>query len=271
MIRKQIVYRIKADVVLDTLSWSAIRSVPKDPGNDNHGDKDPYAIYTAGDLELFWSSNRGSAGWSLWRSTLTDATSNSWSTAEQLTTSQYAQSAPIAIAAGTDTYVLYRSNQHVQYSSNVYRKTQFNDFRYSGSITLDVRNREHINRMQSFEDAVCYTYDTGSHGVRDDSNRIARDTLGVFLDAGTYDVDVLEQGIQRLRPVVREFMPITDRAVFIPATDLHSEMVYAYAAPSQSDAHFITEQWFDDLSGVLSASALAAAEDFTDELDGGTS
>ncbi|MBI1424584.1 MAG: hypothetical protein GC149_14150 [Gammaproteobacteria bacterium] len=270
LIRKHLVYRVKNNIVLNATGWSTIRAVPKDSVNDNHGDKDPFAIVHGGQVELFWSSERGSAGWSIWHGILTNVGSNTWTGMAALSSSPYSQSAPNVIMTGTLTHVLFRANQHRQYDSRVYRKTAFNDFRYSGAVLLNVRNREHINRIQSFEDTVCYTYDTGQQGVRDDSNRIARDTLGVFLDAGTYDVNVLENGIQRLRPVVQEFMPITDRAVFIPVTDVHAEAVYSYDLPAGAGAHYIVEQWADDVSGVLTAQALASGEDFSDELSGGT-
>ena len=119
-----------------------------------------------------------------------------------------------------------------------------------------------------FQDIERYTYDTGAGAVRTNDDWIARDTIGVYLDNDTLGEDVIEDGIARLRPVLQEFMPVTDRAVFISSRQLHTEYVYTYGLPPGSVTRYIGSTYADDFTGVLSGSGLGEGEDFSDSLDG---
>jgi hypothetical protein len=111
---------------------------------------------------------------------------------------------------GADTLLIYRSSESLRYVSALYGATESVDFRYAGSTTVDTRNTARLALRGSFDDPQTYVYDAGSQGLRTNDDWYARDTVGVFLPAGTD-----EPTISRLNRVLREFMPLTDRAVFI--------------------------------------------------------
>ena len=75
-IRWEVSYRVKQDLNLDDANWSGAQSLPKDAGNDDHHDREPYPVLSGINIELFWSSNREDSGWSLWHNILTDHADN---------------------------------------------------------------------------------------------------------------------------------------------------------------------------------------------------
>lgn len=109
--------------------------------------------------------------------------------------------------------LLYRSNESLSYTSNVYRATETVDFRYAGCTTVDTRNAARIILRGQFEDFQTYTYDTGKNGGRTNEDWYARDTIGLYLNPDTMDAEKITLGRSRIAQVLREFMPITDRAV----------------------------------------------------------
>lgn len=266
MVRWEIAYRVKEDFNLDANNWTAINSLPKDLINDDHHDREPYALINNNQIEVFYSSNRQDTGWNVWNSILSDYTVNSWEPQVRISTGNYSQRCPLAFLDGDITRLFYRSNHHVSYSSEVYRATETNDLRYSGSLTVDMRNRIKIDQWSAYQDYQTYTYDTGTQGVRGDENRIARDTVGIFLETDSYVEDEVESGIERLRPVVGEFMPLTDRAVFIPNSDFHVEFVYNYGQPVSPSSNFINSSYQDVFNGELTETVLSDGEDFMDNL-----
>ena len=90
-----------------------------------------------------------------------------------------------------------------------YGATETVDFRYSGSITVDTRHTAKLALRGRFDDFGTYIYDAGRGGVRTNDDWYARDTVGVYIAA----MDAKD--ISRLNEVLEEFMPVTDRAVFI--------------------------------------------------------
>lgn len=265
--RREVAWRVKANADFDAAGWSAINTLPRPPDADYH-DREPAArLDAAGRLELYFSSNRGAQGYGVWRSVLTDEAGNTWDPAQRLTDGPYAQRAPLALPVGDDTWLIFRSNESLSYPSAVYGATLSTDFRYAGSTTVDTRNADKIGQRGAFEDFATYTYDTGTDGERDDDDWYARDTLGVYLDTDTLDPGRLQAGIERLRGVLGEFMPITDRAVFITAADRHDDHVYTYAAPGAETPRFIVETYSDALTVVSEDAALGPGEDFSDALE----
>jgi phage tail-like protein len=207
--RWTVAYRVKAGLnPTVTADWSTIRTLAKAAGNDDH-DRAPSGLVLANrNVELFWSSHRGGS-WSVWRNVLNRAT-HAWGTAENLGTTPYTLTGPLATPDGADTLLIYRSSESLRYTSALYAATETVDFRYAGSTTLDTRNAGRLAQRGRFDDAQSYVYDAGRAGRRTNDDWYARDTVGVFLSAGPDD-----QEISRLNRVLREFMPLTDRAVFI--------------------------------------------------------
>ncbi len=261
--RWQITVRVKSNQLLNAANWSALRILPKDTADDHH-DREPFALIKDGALEVFWASTREDSGWSVWRSTLLDFAAGTWSAAARITDPVYQQRAPLPVALGTSLGLFYRSSRKCVYSSTIYRATETHDERYGGSFTTDVRHYRLISLRDSFEDPQRYTYDTGVNGVRNDNDRIARDTIGAFINTDTLGDQEVQDGVARLRRVVKEFMPMTDRAVFITDKTVHAEYVYDYSRPATADPNYISSYYFDDLSSAADEeAALAPDEDFS--------
>lgn len=242
-----IAYRIKAGLDPDVSGdWSDIGVLSKDPPAAVYSDREPAAfINAAGNVELFWSSNR-SGGYSIWRGVF-NAAAHSFENREQITLDPYSQRQPLPVSAGGSAMLLYRSNESLEYQSRVYRATKTMDFRYAGCTTVDTRNTAKIGLQAQFEDIQTYTYDTGTNGKRTDDDWYARDTIGCYLSNDAIDAGAVNSGINRIRNVIGEFMPITDRAVFIPRHLLHTERVYTYGMPFNAESRFINETYQDTL------------------------
>jgi hypothetical protein len=97
----------------------------------------------------------------------------------------------------------------------VYGATRTLDTRYAGTTTVDTGGRGKLALLGRFEDFQTYTYDAGQNRARTDDDRIARDTVGVYLTPDTSDPDQIKAIISQLRSVLAEFMPAAARAIFI--------------------------------------------------------
>ncbi len=62
-------------------------------------------------------------------------------------------------------------------------------------------------------------------------------------------------------------MPATDRAVLIPAAELHAEFVYTYERPGTTTPRFIHESYTDALTSAVTDPGLGPDEDFTDDFE----
>jgi hypothetical protein len=210
--RWTIAYRIKQGLNPAAADWSAVRLLPK-AAPDNH-DREPSPILAAdGNIELFWSSTRN-GGWTLWRDTL-DIAAFTWGPPQQLTNTPFSNRAPLAVDTGAGTLLAYRSNESLAYNSAVYGATRTLDARYGGTTTAHTRNTAKLVLRGKFEDFQAYTYDAGRNGVRTNDDRIARDTIGLYLTPDIVDPAQIKAIVSRLANVLAEFMPITERAVFI--------------------------------------------------------
>lgn len=265
--RREIAYRIKGDANFDAANWTAVQTFPKPGGGDYH-DREPAARLDAGGrTELYWSANRDPQGYGIWRSVLTNEGANTWSAPERLTEGPYSQRAPLPIALNGEIGLIFGANQSITYPSAVYAATVSTDFRYAGATAVDTRNTAKIGLRGAFEDFAAYTYDTGPLGNRGNDDWYARDTVGLYLAADTLDADRVDSAVDRIRGVLGGFMPMTDRAVFITASDRHDEYAYTYEAPGADEPRFISESFNDALTAVAEDTVLEAGEDFTDALE----
>lgn len=195
-----------------TSDWSVVRTLPK-IATDHH-DREPSPLIVAGgNIELFWSSTRG-GGWALWHATLDIGTLN-WGPAQKITNTPYANRAPLAVDAGTGVLLAYRSNESLVYTSAAYGATESLDARYAGTTTADTRNQAKIALQGKLADFQTYTCDAGENGVRGNDDRIARDTIGLYLTPDIADPSAIKEAVSTLANVLADFMPVTERAVFI--------------------------------------------------------
>lgn len=232
--RWSIAYRIKQSLDPTTSDWGAVHSVPKRPPDEPYHDREPTAVISDGRIALFWSSNRNGS-WSIWSHNLQDIEDTGVGDAQQVTNGPYAQRDPYLLPLDDGSMLIYRSNQDITYTSTTYKATQTRDFRYAGCTTCDTRNGEMIGLHAKPGDFQTYTYDTG----KKDGDWYARDTIGLFLKNDTMDNEKIAAGIDRIKKVLHEFMPLTDRAVFIPHRDEHTERVYTYGLPPGGQSRFI--------------------------------
>jgi len=211
--RWSIAYRVKQGLNPAAADWSAVRLLPKAAAGDH--DREPSLVVAAGgNIELFWSSTRN-GGWTLWRATL-DIAAFTFDPPQQLTKTPFSHRAPIAVDTGSGTLLAFRSNESLEYGSAVYGATRTVDARYGGTTTVNTRNAARLALRGKFEDFQTYTYDAGQNGVRTNNDRVARDTIGLFLTPpGIVDPEQTRATVSRLANALAEFMPITERAVFI--------------------------------------------------------
>jgi hypothetical protein len=193
-------FRVKNSTDPGRADWDTVQPMPK-PEGDHEDDREPCARLDGDNLEVIWSSHRG-GHWGIWQRGL-DHVTQAWSAPGQLPAQAGSMRAPVAFARGDDTVVVIRSSEPVLYTSPNYSATETLDSRYAGSLTTDTADAALRAARGSFDDLGSYLYDTG----RTDDDRYARDTIGVYVPAGS--------DTRRAARVLREFMPLTDRAVFI--------------------------------------------------------
>lgn len=261
--RWTVVYRVKENTNLDASGWSSVRTLSTVP--PEYHDREPAAfVNAAGDIELFWSSNRD-GNWSIWQRTL-DVAADTWGPEQQGAVTTYSQRDPLPLSIADDTLLIYHSNESLSYASQVYGATETIDFRYAGCTTVHTRDAEKIALRGEFEDFQTYTYDAGKDGKRANEDWYARDTIGLYLEPSTMDAEKLNSGIARIGKVLKEFMPITDRAVFVTRPDLYAEYVYTYGLPLIEESRFINESYKDELTSLTEEVVTGPGEEFSDEI-----
>ena len=250
--RWDIAYRVKQDIDPTVISdWSAIQFFPKTPPDANYDDREPSALVNAtGNIELFMSSTRDGSR-SVWRSTLQDFVANLWESAGQITSNPYSQRDPLPFAINDKTMLIYRSNESLTYTSNVYRATETVDFRYAGSTTVDTHNIAKISLRGQFGDFQSYTYDAGQNGQQTDKDWYSRDTVGIYLTPFTEDKDLINRNQTLVKKVLKQFLPIQVRTVFIIEPVVYKELIYTNDFPNAEQKRLIEEQFFDIIATTV--------------------
>lgn len=265
----QVAYRRNTDTNLASGNWSEIHHIALAPGESM---REPHIrIQADGNPDIYASANTGDSGWNIWHAHLDNfdvgSTTDTWNNLTEIVTGNYSCRAPYYFQTDDAELLFYRSNQHLEHSSTLYGATQMNDWRYSGTTTVDTRNTNKILLREQFDDFQTYSFDTGVNGKRDNEHWYGRDTVGIYFNAATLDQDEIASKISRLKPVLREFIPVTDRVVFIDDTDVHTEFVYNYAAPSMESANYITSVYSDQLTSNIVDMVLEDGEDFSDDFE----
>jgi hypothetical protein len=111
--------------------------------------------------------------------------------------------------------LIYRSNESLRYTSTVYGATETVDARYAGCTTVDTRNKPKLDLRGQFGDFQTYTYDTGQAGQRTELDWYARDTVGLYVPPGAAEQVPTASSQRSFADVLRQFLPIQVRAVFI--------------------------------------------------------
>jgi hypothetical protein len=211
--RWRIVSRFKDSTDPSPDDWGPISAMA--PRDVHDHDWEPAALVDAdGNLVAFWSSTRDGS-WSVWQAAI-DVAANTFGSPAPVTVSPFSERAPIPFLLAGDLVLAYRSNRSVTYDSSIYRATVTTDRRYSGSTTLRTGNAAGIALRGDYGDFTTYTYDTGPAGGRTDRDWYARDTIGLYLQPGaTQTPEAIHSGRERIRRLLPEFLPATDRAVLL--------------------------------------------------------
>ncbi|MGW2826954.1 hypothetical protein ACWC24_39175 [Streptomyces sp. NPDC001443] len=210
--RWSVFYRVKQGLDPTAADWSQIRPLPRT--GDGFHDRQPAPLVAPdGTVEVFWSSTR-QGGWSVLRAGLTPATLT-WDTPQQVVGDPYARRGPLAVHTGGNTLLTYRSNESVAHTGEDFGATRTLDHRYAGTTTVDTRDTAKRQARGTFEDFQTYTYDTGAHGTRTGDDRIARDTVGLFLTPDTTDPARIASVATRLAGTLTDFVPASTRPVLI--------------------------------------------------------
>jgi hypothetical protein len=207
--RRAIAYRTKAG--LDPTKaddWSPVHLLPR---TGAYHDRHPFPLDAGAAVELVWSTTRD-GGPTVVQSTVDPATLT-WGDPQTVGPGPYAARGPAAARTGDGgTLVVYRSNQGIDHDRGALRSR---DDRYAGTTIVDTRWRAKLDLRDTPDDFQTYLHDAGAGGVRTDRDRIARDTVGLFLEPGTAEPERVRAAVGRLGQTLPEFLPVTARAVLI--------------------------------------------------------
>ncbi len=238
-----IFYRTTTNLDFDSHSdsdWTEHElSVDSHNGESNYDRKEPAAILlNSGNIELYFSSSRTGSG-NIWHKTF-DKAKNGWTVEASVTSGPFTQKAPAIFQDSEGTpWLVFRSNESLVYSSKVYPGTTTLDSRYSGSTTIDVRNRARIGGHGQLEDILHYTYDTG----KKNEDWYARDTIGIYLSPDTENQQLITRSQELVKGILHKFLPIQLRTVFIINPSVYKESIY----PSD---HPLEDTFFDTMEST---------------------
>ena len=237
--------------------WTEEEMTPAPADFDN---REPAPLLAGPDtIDLYFSSNRAD-GFNLWHKAVS---SGGQGADAGVTGGQFTHRAPAPLALPNGNVSVWtRSNESQVYSSSLYPSAVTIDTRYAGSITGDTRNLTRLSLRGNFRDIQCYTYDTPRQDPRQEATRLySRDTVGLYLTPDTNDEQFVVRSQELIANVLRRFLPIQVRAVFL--IDLaYRDFVYSYDNPQASEPHFIEDRMIDTvLSEMIGANAVDGFED----------
>lgn len=244
--------------------WSPVFTMSKSSPDDQ--DREPALFLNpAGAMELYWSSNRNQS-WSIWRATLRDTPIPTFDATTEITENAYSQRAPLPFIIDGVTRLIYHSNEPVGYASEVYGATETVDLRYSGTTSIDTKNLAKISLRGTYDDFQTYSYDTGIQGKPTPSTWYARDTIALYLTPDTEDTSKIQQNRTMIERILREFLPIQIRAVFIFEPTIYKELIYTSDFPREFPQKVIDDRSFD---GTIPEVVNGVGDAFTEVRTGG--
>lgn len=259
-----IAYRIKGGIDPDSNDWSEIYELPDD--NKDYYDREPACIVNGhGNIELFWSSNR-SGNWSVWTNTFDISTGN-WGIPMQVTNAPYSQRDPLPFPVDDSIFLIYHSNESLLYKSTVYRATETMDFRYAGCTTIETKNAAKNTLRGKYEDFQAYTYNAGQNGEGTEQDWYARENVGIYLTPDSEDPKHVFRNRKLIENVLKQFLPIQVRSVFIIEQPVYRELIYTYDFQDVRPERRINESFFDSsLLTRISETYSGLAGSYTDTI-----
>jgi hypothetical protein len=204
-----IAYRVKKSIDPGQADWGPVATLPGSDADDkDYHDRGLAAIVdNDGNIEAFWSSNRA-GGWAIWQSKLNLATGK-WTEAAQVVNSPFTCRDPMVISDNDRVRLIYRSSRSIAYTTKVYGATKTLDHRYAGSTTVDTRNRDKVDLIDTFKDFLAYTLHTGARADHQQRNLYFYNVVGFFIRPETGDTvsEVLHKK-QNLLNSLSLFVPV---------------------------------------------------------------
>jgi phage tail-like protein len=209
-------------------AWSAEDAVTVAPGPDHAGDREPgLAVRPGLTPRVFFRSDRNGGG-DLWSVPI-------GGTAGEVTAGAPWDGWPAPVTVGGAQWLLHRSDRSVGHATVGAAGAQDTGTlrRYAGSTTVVLGDLDRLHRLRAWDDLVSYTPhrpagETRSEPLREDEI-YTRGTIGLYLVqtvSGLLDDSMAE----RLRAVLRRFLPINVRAVVWLAPRAELELVYPAGA-----------------------------------------
>ncbi|WP_306316873.1 MULTISPECIES: phage tail protein [unclassified Streptomyces] len=208
--------------------WSAEAELTPVPPDSTTGDREPALTVRPGlPPRVFFRSDRG-GGPHLWAIPVGGA-------ATEITTGAPTETWPAPVTVDGVQWLLYRGDRSVGHAG--VGSGPFQDagtlHRYAGSTTVVLSHLDRLRRLGAFDDLVSYTPhrpagETAADPLRDDEV-YTRTTVGLHLTqavSGLLD----ESMADRLRAVLRRFVPLNVRTVVRLAPRAEVEFVYPAAA-----------------------------------------
>ncbi len=253
--RQVAVVRAKTTANPDDSGWGPVEPLSTMP--PAYHDTDPALYMTPGGaVALAIASDRADRYATYLR--VYDSSTNTWAPAEAVPAAPAGQRFPQPIARNTATWLFYRSPRPPVYQSEKPGGLRSADMRYHGSVVTHVRRTALLAERGQFDDALAYTSDLGTDGIRTDADRVAADTVGLFLNPMVSDASSVLRGVGQIRQVARHFVPAVRRAVYaVPESVAPIDFVYGYDAPSSADVEELGEEHADTLTTTATEGAPA--------------
>ena len=246
-------------ITTNNLNFDTSTEEELEPVPPNYDNREPTAIVQldgADPVELYFSSDRAD-GWHIWSKVISNAQGGDL----QVNSGQFSQRASAVLKLSDQLKKLYfRSNESQVYTSSFYPSAQTIDARYSGSTTVDTRNPAKISLRKNIQDVQRYTYDT----LKTNENWYARDTVGIYLVPDTIDQALVIRRRNQIENVLRRFLPIQVRTVFI-VDQVVSEFFYTYDAAETEPTVLLGEGMIDTISSEAFWGPLSKADRGPDE------
>ncbi|KAM3090257.1 phage tail protein [Phormidesmis sp. 146-35] len=257
------IWTLRQRVFTPGTGWSPETAVTTPPATGRFADREPSVLRMPDNtLQVFFQSDRSGSS-DLWSVTINPTTSTI-GTPTPVTTGAPADRAPAPIRLADDTlWLLYRSDRSVPLSRIATRSISRPDNRltaakpatkptvetlrlgrsssvrsfdtgtlkhFAGHTSVSLSDFQRLSRRRQWDDLLSYTPQKPvglplEEDLRDDEY-YTRGTVGLYLSPIIPNNPLTQQRVERLRPLLRRFLPANTRAVVIlsPRTDI--EFVY---------------------------------------------
>jgi hypothetical protein len=212
--RWRCVLRVKDTTGDNETGWGPVTVLGADAAVQ---DREPVAHVAAnGGVTVLFSTTRDGS-WSVWRVPV-DTSARTWGAPAAVTGDEFTDRSPAVLPLDPAVLVV-RSSRSITHADRHGRSAATVDRRYSGTVTVQARNKARLAQRGTIHDVLTYTSRVGPTAEQVTQRKrldlIASDVVVLYLDPDTAGPDVVDAGVARLRAVLPEFLPINARAALI--------------------------------------------------------